>query len=141
MFGMLLVFITVYKTLIPSLEEIKTPVAPNNGVSITFDDGPHPTHTDQILDILKEKKVHATFFLIGLHVPRYEKGILRELREGHTVGGHSYSHQNFSKLSLPVMAKEVLFTHIKIFSITGKFPSYFRFPYGIDDIRIRNFYS
>lgn len=141
MFGILSVFISYSITIFPKIEDLTLPKAPNNGVAITFDDGPHPTHTDEILDILREKKVHATFFLIWLHIPRDEKAILREIREWHIVGGHSFSHQNFSKLSLPQIGKEVLLTHIKIASLTGKYPRYFRFPYGVDDIRIRNFYK
>jgi peptidoglycan-N-acetylglucosamine deacetylase len=64
MLGMLIIFISVSRSIIPFFEEIQTPIGPKNGVTITFDDGPHPKHTDEILDILKEKKVHATFFII-----------------------------------------------------------------------------
>jgi peptidoglycan-N-acetylglucosamine deacetylase len=120
---------------------VETATIDTNKVSITFDDGPHPIHTDEILDILKQKEVKATFFVIGLHIPRDEKVIVREIREWHTVGGHSYSHKAFSKMSLPVMAQEIFLTHLKIFSLTGRYPAYFRFPYGIDDIRVRKFYT
>ena len=141
MLGTLIVLISIMGNVFPHVQEILTPRARANGVSITFDDGPHPTHTDEVLDILKAKKVHATFFIIGLHIPRDRKVIMREVREGHSVGGHSYTHQNFSKISLEEMAKEVLFTHIRIMSLTGKYPTFFRFPYGVDDVRIRHFYS
>lgn len=140
MLGFIVSIISFYAVIFPKVEYITTPIAPVNGVSITFDDGPHPTHTDEILDILKEKKVHATFFLIGLHIRRDEKVVLREMREWHTLWGHSFSHQNFSKLNLPQIGKEVLLTHVKIASLTWRIPNYFRFPYGVDDIRIRDFY-
>jgi peptidoglycan-N-acetylglucosamine deacetylase len=124
----------------PIIEDIFIVPAPANAVSITFDDGPHPTHTDAILDILRGKWVKATFFVIGLHIPRDKRVILREVREWHTVGGHSYSHRVFSKMDLPTMAKEIILPHLKLFSLTWKYPEYFRFPYGIDDIRVREYY-
>ena len=141
MFGMMIALISIYRSIYPEIEILKAPRALDNGVVITFDDGPHPTHTTEILDILKQKRVHATFFLIWLHIRRDQKVILREAREWHAVGGHSYSHQAFSKLGLSAIATEILLTHIKIASLVWKYPTYFRFPYGVDDIRIRNFYS
>lgn len=58
---------------------------------LTFDDGPYDNTTDAILDILKEKGVHATFFL--RHRPDHVAQIQREIREGHTLANHSYSHK------------------------------------------------
>lgn len=61
--------------------------------SITFDDGPNPKYTPMVLDILKEKQVKATFFLIGKHVEKYPAVARRILLEGHEIGNHTYSHK------------------------------------------------
>ena len=58
---------------------------------LTFDDGPYDTVTDRVLDILAEKEVRATFFLRCR--PNHEAQIRREIREGHTIANHSYSHK------------------------------------------------
>ncbi len=71
------------------------PTGPYNApleVSLTFDDGPSPTYTPKILDILKRFKVKATFFVVGTLVERYPGLVKRMIREGHTVGNHTYAH-------------------------------------------------
>lgn len=113
----------------------------SNLVSITFDDGPHRQHTTEVLDILKTKHVPATFFVIGNRIAHNEKILRKILTEWHTLGSHSYSHPIMKKLSIFQIAKQVLFTDIQIFWATGILPSYFRFPYGIEDDRIGYFYS
>ncbi len=59
---------------------------------LTFDDGPTPAITPQILDILKEKGVHATFFVLGKNAERYPELIQRIAAEGHTIANHGFSH-------------------------------------------------
>ena len=61
-------------------------------VALTFDDGPYGEATNQILDILKKERVHATFFLLGLNVEKYPAIAKRIVNEGHVIGNHSYSH-------------------------------------------------
>jgi peptidoglycan/xylan/chitin deacetylase (PgdA/CDA1 family) len=61
-------------------------------VALTFDDGPNPHATPKILDILKSENVKATFFLIGKWVKKYPELAGRIVSEGHTIGGHTYSH-------------------------------------------------
>jgi peptidoglycan/xylan/chitin deacetylase (PgdA/CDA1 family) len=61
-------------------------------VVLTFDDGPSPTTTKQVLDALRSECVKATFFLIGRNAEAYPDLVKREIREGHTVGSHSWSH-------------------------------------------------
>lgn len=68
-------------------------------VAITFDDGPDPVYTSQILDVLKEQDVHATFFLIGKRVEKYPEIVKRELNEGHEIGNHTYNHPSFHAIS------------------------------------------
>ena len=61
-------------------------------VSLTFDDGPHPPYTDQLLDVLAKHNVKATFFMIGNRIEKNPETVHRVIAEGHQVGNHSYSH-------------------------------------------------
>lgn len=63
-----------------------------NEVALTFDDGPNPEVTPRILQVLKEKNVKATFFLIGRRAEEYPETVKLIISEGHDVGNHSYSH-------------------------------------------------
>lgn len=68
-------------------------VRTSNRVAITFDDGPNPPRTEQILEILAEADVHATFFVLGKWVERYPRTVDRILAGGHLVGNHGYGGQ------------------------------------------------
>ena len=61
-------------------------------IAITFDDGPHPKQTPEILDILKKYDVKATFFVIGVNAKNYPEPLQRAINEGHEIGNHTYSH-------------------------------------------------
>ena len=61
-------------------------------IALTFDDGPHPEYTAEILDILAEYGIHATFFVIGSNVDQYPELLERELSEGHEIGNHTQTH-------------------------------------------------
>lgn len=61
-------------------------------IAITFDDGPHPTYTGQLLDGLKDRGVHATFFVTGEHAKLHPDIIKRMQEEGNLIGNHTYSH-------------------------------------------------
>ncbi len=75
-------------------------------VALTFDDGPHPEFTSRILDILAEKKVQATFFMVGRHVDKYPDVARRVVAESHEVGNHTYSHRDLMTASLKTVVKE-----------------------------------
>src|ERR1039457_2054711 len=66
---------------------------------LTFDDGPDSRYTPQILDILKQRGVLATFFVVGVNAERYPGLIKREYAEGHEIGNHTYTHPNISATS------------------------------------------
>lgn len=100
-----------------------------NQVALTFDDGPS-IYMDEILDILKENDVKATFFLIGSHVEKYPETIKRITEEGHEIGNHSWSHRNFSKLTADEIRQELDKTTEIIVSTGGKASNLFRPPYG-----------
>lgn len=61
-------------------------------IALTFDDGPHPKWTAEILDILEEYNIKTTFFVIGKNAELYPDIVKREIDEGHEIGNHSYSH-------------------------------------------------
>ena len=61
-------------------------------VALTFDDGPHPPYTDQLLDVLSKHNIKATFFMIGNRIEKYPQTVHRVIAEGHQIGNHSYGH-------------------------------------------------
>jgi peptidoglycan-N-acetylglucosamine deacetylase len=103
-------------------------------MAITFDDGPDPTWTPKILDILKEKNVPATFFIIGWDANRWPQLLRREYAEGHDIGNHTYTHPDWESLQLkPSQIRwELNLTERLIESVVGAKPLMFRPPYGID---------
>lgn len=102
-------------------------------VAITFDDGPYPPYTDQILDILKEYQVPATFFLIGKNADKYPELVKREVAEGHQIGNHTYDHVDLLKADGKTIADEVDRTNKIILAITGQIPKVVRPPHGFRD--------
>ncbi|MCP3762729.1 polysaccharide deacetylase family protein [Domibacillus sp. A3M-37] len=76
-------------------------------VAITFDDGPDPIYTPQILDVLKNNNAHATFFLLGHRVKKYTEIVQREVREGHEIGNHTYTHPSFYNISQSTLLNEI----------------------------------
>ena len=68
-------------------------------VYLTFDDGPHPVHTAEVLDLLRRYGARATFFVVGTMVERFPDLLNRILLEGHTVANHTWNHENLTKLS------------------------------------------
>lgn len=99
-------------------------------VALTFDDGPHPQYTPEMLDVLQTCNVKATFFLLGQEVERYPE-IVKQIQEGgHLIGNHSYKHEQLSKLTMEQACAQVSRTNELICDITGTYPSYVRPPFG-----------
>jgi peptidoglycan-N-acetylglucosamine deacetylase len=99
-------------------------------VALTFDDGTHPLYTDQILDVLKEHGVPATFFVIGEHVQEYPVPLKRVIAEHHEIGNHSWSHQSLIFKTPAYIYDEILRTDALIRELGYKGEIYFRAPYG-----------
>lgn len=96
---------------------------------LTFDDGPYENTTDAVLDILKEKGVHATFFLRNR--PNHIEQIKREIREGHTIANHSYSHKIKAVYqSAESCIKEIRDQQAWLTETVGVTPEIYRFPGG-----------
>ena len=105
-----------------------------NQVALTFDDGPDPEWTPQILDILRQNHVHATFFVIGKHAEDHPSLIRRILREGHEIGSHTYTHPDLSEVSPEHVTLELNATQQLIEWITGRTTILFRPPYNADSM-------
>lgn len=106
-------------------------------VALTFDDGPSPIYTPQILDILKEKKVKATFFLVGKHVEKYPEVAKRIVDEGHEIGNHTYSHRDLVPATRATVVKEIKKAEKAIETVCGQKPVLFRPPRGIYSNAVR----
>lgn len=102
-------------------------------IAITFDDGPHPQYTEQLLDGLKERGVKATFFVTGEHAELHPDIIERMNEEGHLIGNHTYSHIQLNTGNRDEFKKQLIRTNEIISEITGKEVLYVRPPYGTWD--------
>lgn len=99
-------------------------------VALTFDDGPHPVWTEKLLDGLKERGIHATFFLIGSNIPGNEELVKRMEEEGHLIGNHTYSHVKMDSMDILADQEELEKTNSLVKAITGKNTEYIRPPFG-----------
>ncbi len=100
-------------------------------IALTFDDGPNEPYTSQVLNILGQYGVKATFFLIGQNVRHYPEVCLRIMAEGHLLGNHSYYHRKSLCLRLgKTIAQELELTRQTIYEYTGFEVKLFRPPYG-----------
>ncbi|MDR0948824.1 MAG: polysaccharide deacetylase family protein, partial [Lachnospiraceae bacterium] len=102
-------------------------------VAITFDDGPHPVYTKQLLDGLEKSGAKATFFLMGQNVELYPELVERMSEDGHLVGNHTYSHLGLTSTNHDEFMDEISATNELIEEIIGTVPQYLRPPYGTWD--------
>ncbi len=120
------------ETEIQETEPVKTDLESDSErkVYLTFDDGPS-SNTDEILDILKEYDVKATFFVVGKTDERSVKAYQRIVDEGHTLAMHSYSHK-YDEIyeSREAFAKDLNSLQEYLYEITGVWPRIYRFPGG-----------
>lgn len=109
-------------------------------IALTFDDGPNTTTTNQILDILEEYNVKATFFLIGTNInDESAKSVKRAFDMGCEIGNHSKTHSYMDKMTADEMKEEIQYVSDKILEITGRREKYFRPPYiAVSDSMFNN---
>ena len=116
----------------PSSYRIDQMGAVKGKIALTFDDGPDPRYTPRVLDILKEKRAPATFFVTGL-AANSSPGLLRRIyREGHEIGNHTYTHPHLDQVSKGQLGIELNLTQRLFESTLGVKTLLFRPPYGID---------
>lgn len=99
-------------------------------VALTFDDGPTPGITDQIIDLLKQHRAKATFFCLGAKVERFPDLARRLTDEGYEIANHSFDHKMFHTLTTKKILQELTKTQNSIYRITHKKPVLFRPPGG-----------
>ncbi|MGQ9472660.1 MAG: polysaccharide deacetylase family protein [Candidatus Caldatribacteriaceae bacterium] len=105
-------------------------------VALTFDDAPN-VHTGEILRVLRDEKVKATFFLIGSQVKRYPEVAKRIVQQSHEVGNHSYAHRIDDNFTLEEILQDLRQAENVIRDVTGCLPSYFRPPRGFTNGKIK----
>lgn len=99
-------------------------------IALTFDDGPHPYYTEQLLDGLKERDAKATFFVTGQNVEAHPEIVEQMYINGHLIGNHTYSHMQLTSSNAETFKKEIIKTNEAIREVTGEDTIYIRPPYG-----------
>ena len=100
-------------------------------IALTFDDGPHPRYTAEILEILSEYDIKATFFIIGINAERYPEALQKIVDSGCEIGNHTYSHTRMTRLSEEEMKRQVMQCEAVLYEKTGVRPCLFRPPEGM----------
>lgn len=99
-------------------------------IALTFDDGPHPAYTIKVLDILAEKNITATFFVVGFRAELHP-ALLQKMKELNCeIGNHTYDHVDLSKSNKSVVISQIEKCSKIIYSITGEYPQIYRPPFG-----------
>lgn len=99
-------------------------------VALTFDDGPHPAYTPQVLKLLRKHHIKATFFVIGQEASAHPDLVRSIVEDGHAVGTHTWSHKDLSHLPAARVRTEVGRAVDTVATTTGRIPALFRAPYG-----------
>ena len=99
-------------------------------VALTFDDGPHASNTPRLLDILRNRNVKATFYVIGKNVDLYPGIVRRTVAEGHEIGNHTYNHPKLSSMGMGAVNSELKRTENAVVRACGIAPKTMRPPYG-----------
>jgi peptidoglycan/xylan/chitin deacetylase (PgdA/CDA1 family) len=134
---LIVVFFATVSFLVPHLSFAETVASTSTysivhkTIALTFDDGPYGTSTAQVLSILKDKNVHATFFLVGQNVKKFPQEAKEIADGGNKIGNHTYTHTDLSKLSTKQGLADIALAEIEIASTTGIHSTIFRPPYGI----------
>jgi len=105
-------------------------------VALTYDDGPNPPYTDRILDVLQAERVPATFFVVGRAAAAYPETIRRIVRDGHTLGNHTWDHPHLIVQTRTAVRHELERTDAAVAKITGRHTTLMRPPFGSRDFAV-----
>ena len=105
-------------------------------LALTYDDGPHSPYTDNLLDVLREFNVKATFFAVGENVENNLATARRMISEGHELGNHSYSHKELVGTNLETIRTEIQKTDDILSNLGVQSDIHFRAPFGLKRIRL-----
>jgi len=107
-------------------------------VALTFDDGPSPIYTPQILAILKKYNIKATFFMVGVNAQKYPEMVRLVLADGHAINNHTLTHPMLTKLNDKQLYKEITAPQTIIYKIIGEKPVCLRYPFGMSNQHVRD---
>lgn len=99
-------------------------------IALTYDDGPHPVYTKEMLEVLEENDVVATFFLLGQNIEGQEEVVKEIAKEGHLIGNHTFHHVQITGMPAEQAYEEIDETSRLIEELTGKGTEYVRPPFG-----------
>lgn len=109
---------------------VKPVFAKEKVLYLTFDDGPGAIYTPQVLDVLEQEHVQATFFVLGYRCIEFP-GLIHRIQHDHDeIGNHGYDHRDLSKQPATVLQREVKKADDAIFKVSGEKPLYYRPAYG-----------
>ena len=117
----------------PQAKPYRKGTAQTRQIALTFDDGPSVQNTEEILEILKEYEIRATFFVIGENAAADPDRIRMISDAGHEIGNHTYTHAYISKIDSQALREEIQKTEDVLTDITGRRPRVFRPPGGFYD--------
>ena len=106
-------------------------------VALTFDDGPDPRFSPEIVRILNNYRIKATFFVVGEQAEKYPELLKMEYDAGHEIANHSYTHRNMDSLDRTVVREEIMRTNGIIYKYTGQDVNWFRPPRCKYDLKVK----
>lgn len=118
-----------------NLDKVKTGAKPGT-VALTFDDGPSPVYTPQVLKILTKNHIHATFFVLGATARHYPKLVKAILDQGSVIANHSMTHPKLTKISAKKLKYEVVDSRDAIKKVAGYAPLCLRPPFGLGNKKV-----
>lgn len=106
-------------------------------LAMTFDDGPHPVNTPKLLDILKQRNIKGTFFLVGKNIKEYPNIVRRIIEEGHEIGNHTWTHASLTSRSDAQIRSELKMSEDALLSVANYRAHLMRPPYGAVNAHIK----
>lgn len=134
-FGLIVIlmgFLLVFRGSQRKEDEIYSIQTNRKVIALTFDDGPHPIYTPQLLDVLSKYDIKATFFMIGISIKKYPFIVRQVVAKGHAIGNHTYTHPfNLTFCLTAQIIKELKDCQSIIRKVTGQRVFIFRPPRGL----------